>query len=146
VSRHFKCTFPVDGLLGNLRKTQVINARSLCEVELFDPDLPLAVHMAGMRTLGQLNTEDPQRILVAGDWHGNRLWMHQVLGCAARDGHEVIVHVGDLKVLWPHEHYPDFTEYTGFTSELVQDLEDLAWCSSSPTATMTCILRCGPCR
>jgi hypothetical protein len=50
--------------------------------------------------------------------------MQQALACAARDGYEVIVHVGDLKVLWPDE-YPDFPEAGAFTAELSRDLEDL---------------------
>ncbi|ACL42146.1 metallophosphoesterase (plasmid) [Pseudarthrobacter chlorophenolicus A6] len=80
----------------------------------------------GMETLTQLDmVHEVPKVLIAGDWHGNTGWMHQVLACAARDGYKVIIHVGDLKVLWPDEYYPDFADYGGFTAELVADLERL---------------------
>jgi predicted phosphodiesterase len=71
-----------------------------------------------------ITADDIKKVLAAGDWHGNTRWMHQVLACAARDGYKVIVHVGDLKVLWPDE-YPDFPEPGGFTAQLDQGLEKL---------------------
>lgn len=84
-----------------------------------------AAHIMRMHTLTELNIHDDlKKVLIAGDWHGNTRWMHQALVCAARDGYKAIVHVGDLKVLWPDE-YPGFPEPGGFTSELAQNLEDL---------------------
>lgn len=83
--------------------------------------------MVSMEILTQLGIEpgDVKKVLKAGDWHGSKRWMRQVLTCAARDGYKLIVHVGDLKVLWPDEFYPDFAEHGGFTTELVQLLEEL---------------------
>jgi predicted phosphodiesterase len=66
-----------------------------------------------------------KKVLKAGDWHGSTPWMRQVLICAARDGYKVIVHVGDLKVLWPDEFYPEFASQGGFTAELVKLCEEL---------------------
>ncbi|WP_354214489.1 metallophosphoesterase [Arthrobacter sp. UYCo732] len=79
-----------------------------------------------METIAQLGIapEDITKVLVAGDWHGNTRWMRQVLACAARDGYKAIIHVGDLKVLWPDE-YPDFPEPGCFTADLATDLEEL---------------------
>lgn len=86
------------------------------------PATGAAVHMTGMQTLTQLNIDSPRTILIAGDWHGSTRWMRQVLTCAARDGYKMIVHVGDLKVLWPGEYWPGFI---GFTAELKDLLEEL---------------------
>lgn len=79
-----------------------------------------------METLTRLGI-DPDgitKIITAGDWHGNTRWMRQVLTCAARDGYKVIVHVGDLKVLW-YDEYPDYPEPGAFTAELARLLEEL---------------------
>lgn len=80
----------------------------------------------GMETLIRLGIEPDEirKTAVAGDWHGNTRWMHQVLACAARDGYKVIVHVGDLKVLW-YDEYPDYPEPGGFTAGLAHLLEEL---------------------
>jgi predicted phosphodiesterase len=78
-----------------------------------------------METLTKLGIpEDIRKVLVAGDWHGSTRWMYQALTCAARDGHKVIVHVGDLKVLWADE-YSDYPEPGAFTAELARLLDDL---------------------
>lgn len=79
-----------------------------------------------METLTQLGIDPDEitKVLKAGDWHGSTRWMRQVLTCAARDGYKVIVHVGDLKVLWEDE-YPDYPEPGDFTAELARLLEDL---------------------
>lgn len=45
-------------------------------------------------------------VLIAGDWHGNTSWAVKVLSAAARTGHDTIIHVGDLKVLWPEDDGP----------------------------------------
>jgi predicted phosphodiesterase len=81
--------------------------------------------MAEMEAIKKPGPDGLQRILIAGDWHGSTRWMRQALACAARDGYEAVVHVGDLKVLWPDEFYPDFADSGGFTAELVKTLEDL---------------------
>ena len=78
-----------------------------------------------MDTFAELSKGRVGKILVAGDWHGNTRWMHKVLASAAQNGYTTIIHVGDLKVLWPDEYYPDFAEFGGFTAELVADLEEL---------------------
>lgn len=39
---------------------------------------------------------DPAKIMVAGDWHGNANWAHQVIGHAYISGVDVIVHCGDF--------------------------------------------------
>lgn len=60
--------------------------------------------MGGMSQVTAENNEMNQRpdeLLVAGDWHGNTRWMEKVLRAAARSGHKMIVHCGDLAVLWP---------------------------------------------
>jgi len=78
-----------------------------------------------MQTLTLLGIEEQiKKVVIAGDWHGNLPWMRQALTCAARDGYKVMVHVGDLKVLWKDE-YPDFPEAGGFTAELARLLEEL---------------------
>lgn len=64
------------------------------------------------------------KLLAVGDWHGSARWMRQVLTCAARDGFKVIVHVGDLKVLW-YDEYPTYPEPGDFTAELAGLLEEL---------------------
>lgn len=79
-----------------------------------------------METLTRLGM-DPDtiaKVLTAGDWHGNTRWMRQVLTCAARDGFKVLIHVGDLKVLW-YDEYPDYPEAGGFTAVLAQLLDEL---------------------
>jgi predicted phosphodiesterase len=79
-----------------------------------------------METLTRLGI-DPDgltKVITAGDWHGSTRWMRQVLTCAARDGYQVIVHVGDLKVLW-YDEYPDYPEAGAFTAELAGLLEEL---------------------
>lgn len=40
-------------------------------------------------------------IVVAGDWHGDVPWMRAVVDAAAAAGADLILHVGDLAVLWP---------------------------------------------
>jgi len=103
------------------------HAHCVCGTRAATPATPDAAHMAGMETLFNLGIvpEDVKQVLKAGDWHGNTRWMRQVLTFAARDGYKAIVHVGDLKVLWPDEFYPDFAESGGFTAELVQLLDEL---------------------
>ena len=72
----------------------------------------------GMQTLALLGIEEQiKTVVVAGDWHGNLLWMQRVLRGAALDGHRVIVHVGDLAVLWPGA--------SKFTTGLKRLLEEL---------------------
>jgi len=71
-----------------------------------------------MQTLALLGIEEQiKTVVVAGDWHGNLLWMQRVLRGAALDGHRVIVHVGDLAVLWPGA--------SKFTTGLKRLLEEL---------------------
>lgn len=60
--------------------------------------------MGGMSEISAENNEmdlRPDEVLVAGDWHGNTIWMEKVLRAAARSGHKQILHCGDLAVLWP---------------------------------------------
>lgn len=40
-------------------------------------------------------------VLMVGDWHGRTTWMEKVLRAAYRSGHKLLIHVGDLAVLWP---------------------------------------------
>lgn len=40
-------------------------------------------------------------IVVAGDWHGDIPWMRAAVDAAAAAGAQLIMHVGDLGVLWP---------------------------------------------
>ena len=59
-------------------------------------------------------TAAPNRIIVAGDWHGNTAWALDVIGRAgellAGEEHRVILHLGDFG-LWPgddgHEYICD---------------------------------------
>lgn len=46
-------------------------------------------------------SETAKPIAVAGDWHGDVPWMRAVVDAAAAAGAELILHVGDLAVLWP---------------------------------------------
>lgn len=46
-------------------------------------------------------TQAPKPIAVAGDWHGDVPWMRAVVDAASASGAELILHVGDLAVLWP---------------------------------------------
>ncbi|WP_139005462.1 metallophosphoesterase [Arthrobacter crystallopoietes] len=46
-------------------------------------------------------SETATPIAVAGDWHGDVPWMRAVVDAAATAGAELILHVGDLAVLWP---------------------------------------------
>lgn len=39
--------------------------------------------------------------VIAGDWHGDVPWMRAVVDAASSAGAELILHVGDLGVLWP---------------------------------------------
>lgn len=62
-----------------------------------------AVHMEGMSEAASAFVLDPDQkeVLVVGDWHGRTLWMEKVLRAASRSGHKLLIHVGDLAVLWP---------------------------------------------
>jgi predicted phosphodiesterase len=75
-------------------------------------------------TLVQLGMPTPEKVLIAGDWHGSTRWMRQTLRCAAQDGYTFLIHVGDLKALW-YDEYPDFPERGSFTAELAHELKDL---------------------
>ncbi|WP_336716273.1 metallophosphoesterase family protein [Arthrobacter sp. USHLN218] len=46
-------------------------------------------------------SEIAKPVAVAGDWHGDVPWMRAVVDAAAAAGAELILHVGDLAVLWP---------------------------------------------
>ncbi|MGF9663163.1 metallophosphoesterase [Arthrobacter crystallopoietes] len=46
-------------------------------------------------------SETAKPIAVAGDWHGDVPWMRAVVDTAAAAGAELLLHVGDLAVLWP---------------------------------------------
>jgi predicted phosphodiesterase len=61
--------------------------------------------------------EIAEKVLIAGDWHGNIPWMQTVLVKAAADGYRTLIHVGDLAVLWPGEQQ--------FTRRLVRCLREL---------------------
>ncbi|NKX55973.1 metallophosphoesterase family protein [Arthrobacter mobilis] len=50
------------------------------------------------------------KILIAGDWHGNTVWMEKALRTAAKTGISTLVHVGDLAVLWPAVNGDRFTK------------------------------------
>ncbi|WP_427019397.1 metallophosphoesterase family protein (plasmid) [Pseudarthrobacter sp. P1] len=75
--------------------------------------------MAAMETDSHGGFAPPRntKILIGGDWHGNVGWMQVVLRQAARDGFTMIVHVGDLAVLWPGE--------MKFTHRLARLLDEL---------------------
>lgn len=45
--------------------------------------------------------EATKPFVVAGDWHGDVPWMRAVVDAASASGAELILHVGDLAVLWP---------------------------------------------
>jgi predicted phosphodiesterase len=51
---------------------------------------------------------DPERVVVAGDWHGNRGFADQVITAAAAGGVQIIVHVGDFGFRNPG---PDTSRY-----------------------------------
>lgn len=44
-----------------------------------------------------------QKILVAGDWHGNERWARHVISSAGEQGYEIILHVGDLNIFYPDD-------------------------------------------
>lgn len=41
-------------------------------------------------------TAEPERVAIAGDWHGNTQFAEQVIAAAAAGGVQIIVHVGDF--------------------------------------------------
>lgn len=45
--------------------------------------------------------ETVKPIAIAGDWHGDVPWMRAVVDAASVAGADIILHVGDLAVLWP---------------------------------------------
>lgn len=45
--------------------------------------------------------EAAKSFVVAGDWHGDVPWMRAAIDTASASGAELILHVGDLAVLWP---------------------------------------------
>lgn len=73
-------------------------------------------------------------VVIAGDWHGNTRWMQQALRQIHGEGHRLVIHVGDLKVLWSPDGplsaaeqalMPGAAYYDKFTVELAKLLEEL---------------------
>lgn len=92
-----------------------------------------AAHISGMEPIEYPAPADG-RIVIAGDWHGNISWMRRALEAVRDAGHKLIIHVGDLQVLWPYdiggpltpEQYalmPNAGDYYEFTWELGSLLE-----------------------
>lgn len=46
---------------------------------------------------------EPNKVMVAGDWHGNPYWAEQAIKYAKRNGVDTIVHVGDYGFWTPSE-------------------------------------------
>ncbi|PVA24402.1 hypothetical protein DDJ46_16000 [Mycobacteroides abscessus] len=46
---------------------------------------------------------EPNKVMVAGDWHGNPYWAEQAIKYAKRSGADMIVHVGDYGFWTPSE-------------------------------------------
>jgi predicted phosphodiesterase len=70
--------------------------------------------------------DDPQRVLVAGDVHGNSRWMGSLCKLARRHGCEVILQLGDFGY-WPHT--PDglrFLEHVDWHAER-NDIDCIYW-------------------
>lgn len=73
-------------------------------------------------------------VVIAGDWHGNNSWMRRALRQINNAGHKMVIHVGDLKVLWSQEGplsdaeqvlMPGAKGYDRFTLQLATLLEEL---------------------
>lgn len=73
-------------------------------------------------------------VAIAGDWHGNTRWMQHALRQIHAEGHRLVIHVGDLKVLWSKEGplsaaeqelLPGAGGYDKFTVQLATLLEEL---------------------
>ncbi|MCC3299323.1 metallophosphoesterase family protein [Arthrobacter caoxuetaonis] len=78
--------------------------------------------------------DETNHIVLAGDWHGNVRWMQRALQRIRGAGHRKILHVGDLRVLWPEsvdgplspaeaELIPGARDYDAFTVTLCKLLE-----------------------
>lgn len=50
-----------------------------------------------------LSIETADRVVIAGDWHGNVDWARQVLKAAVRAGIRTVIQVGDFGMLWAND-------------------------------------------
>lgn len=67
------------------------------------------------------------RIVIAGDWHGNTAWMRRALRSVHDAGHELIIHVGDLQVLWPYDVAGPMTPEQYALMPAAGDLYEFTW-------------------
>ncbi|MCC3293001.1 metallophosphoesterase [Arthrobacter sp. zg-Y1110] len=79
----------------------------------------------------------PASIGIAGDWHGNTAWMKHALHRLHGAGIDTVLHVGDLRILWPpamdgplsdedSEMIPGAEWHDTFTVGLADTLEQLS--------------------
>lgn len=61
---------------------------------------------------------DPERIMVAGDWHGNGTWAQKAIQAARKAGCDTIVHVGDYGFWVPHR---DGIKYLRFVHQNLEE-------------------------
>ncbi|MCU6481964.1 metallophosphoesterase [Arthrobacter sp. A2-55] len=69
---------------------------------------------------------DTSTAVIAGDWHGHETFSTAMIHRIADRGHKVIIHVGDLGLLWPVEG-PDNPRHRfqdRFTANLVKAVEE----------------------
>ncbi|MGK3708650.1 metallophosphoesterase family protein [Arthrobacter sp. IK3] len=80
--------------------------------------------------------DETAKIVLAGDWHGNTVWMKKTLQRISAAGYRTVIHVGDLRVLWPEAIdgpltpdeaalIPGARYYDAFTVTLCRVLEEL---------------------
>lgn len=80
--------------------------------------------------------DETAKIVLAGDWHGNTVWMKKTLQRISAAGYRTVIHVGDLRVLWPEAIdgpltpdeaalIPGARYYDAFTVTLCRLLEEL---------------------
>lgn len=71
------------------------------------------------------------RIVIAGDWHGNTAWMKRALQAVHDAGHDTIIHVGDLQVLWPCDIAGPMTSEQYALMPAAVDLYEFTWALGS---------------
>lgn len=63
---------------------------------------------------------EPKKVMVAGDWHGNPYWAEQTIKYAKRNGADAIVHVGDYGFWTPSDRT---YAYLLGSNQLLEELE-----------------------
>lgn len=86
-----------------------------------------AAHISGMEQPSTHPAPADGRVVIAGDWHGNTAWMKRALKAVHDTGHETILHVGDLQVLWPYDIAGPLTPEQSALMPSAVDLYEFTW-------------------